>query len=311
MRLLTRLFALVLLTLLPVVGIEIYNEIDAQEIRAAEGRDQALRLVRLVAQEQSKAVQGTRQLLTALGKTPVVRDQSTGPCSAFLTDLSGSYPQYSTILSIDLAGNVVCTTGHYAHGMFLGDRSYFKSAIEKRGFVLGEYDADDQTRQKSIYLAQPYYNAAGELAGVIAAGISLDWLNNELARSPLPPKATVSVIDRQGTILARYPASDRFVGTSIPGQGHSYLLTGQEGVQEAPGFDGISRIFFIYPATGRNPWDDLIDRVGQGRVAEGVSGHEPAGCHRHRRILCIGPASGRLGCPGLHQSADQYPAWCG
>ena len=87
MKLPTRLFALVILTLLPIVGIAVYNEIDARALRADEGKDQALRLVQLMAQQQAKVVEGARQLLTALGKTPIVQAGDVGACRNFLKDL--------------------------------------------------------------------------------------------------------------------------------------------------------------------------------------------------------------------------------
>jgi hypothetical protein len=156
-----------------------------------------------------------------------------------VTVSDGAYKQYVSLMSIDLTGHSVCVGGEGTRGAFWGDRLYFKLAIASRDFALGEYTMDPTSHRRVIYLAQPYYGPDGKLAGVVAAGLGLDWLNGEIARNPLPSKATVSAVDRQGTIIARYPGKERFVGTKIPGQSHSYMLTGGEGVQEALGFDGI------------------------------------------------------------------------
>jgi signal transduction histidine kinase len=269
MKLLPRLFALVILTLLPGVGIEIYDELDARALRAEEGRDQALRLVRLVAQEQSRVVEGARQLLTALGKTPVVRSGGAASCNAFFSDLARSYPQYVSLVSIDLTGHAACAGGLTQPNSLLGDRSFFKLAIANRGFALGEYDVLAAAHQKAIYLAQPYYDAEGKVSGVVAAGLSLEWLNSEIARNPLPSKATISVIDRLGTILARYPESERFVGTKIAGQSHSHLLSGGEGVEESPGFDGVERIYSYTPLPGGPSGLTLSVGLDKGELLEG------------------------------------------
>ena len=193
MGLLTRLFALVLLTLLPIVGVEIYDEIDARAQRSAEGKDQALRLVRLVAQEQSKVIAGARQLLTALGKAPTLNSGDSAGCDAYLADLAGAYPQYLGFVTIDPTGHAVCTSGGIAPRSFLGDRPYFTLAMRRLGFVLGEYEPEDTAHRRAIYLAQPFHDATGKVIGVVAAGLSLDWLNGEIARTPLPPHSTVSV----------------------------------------------------------------------------------------------------------------------
>jgi signal transduction histidine kinase/ActR/RegA family two-component response regulator len=243
----TRLFALIILTVLPIIGVQIFDELDLRARRDEEGRDQALRLVRLVANEQSKVVAGARQLLTALGNIPLVRGLDAVSCNTFLTELARSYPQYLSIVSIDLAGHPVCATGPVEQTANLGDESFFKLAVATRAFTVGDYQVEDRSQRRVIYLAQPYFDSKGDIAGVVAAGLSLDWFNQEIARNPLPAKATVSVIDRQGTILARYPGREQFVGTQIPGQSHSNLLTGGEGVREAPGFDGIARIYSYAP----------------------------------------------------------------
>ena len=182
MRVLNRLFALVILTLLPVVGIEVYDEIDARSIRLNEGKEQALRLVRLVAQEQSRVIEGARQLLTALGKTPVLQGgDPAAACNAFFADVVHSFRQYISLVAVDLTGHQVCSCGATTPTALLGDRPFFKLAIANNGFVLGEYDADDVPHQKAIHLAQPYHDAAGKVRGVVAAGLSLDWLNGEIA----------------------------------------------------------------------------------------------------------------------------------
>src|SRR3954465_4927612 len=79
----------------------------------------------------------------------------------------------------------------------------------------------------------------GMVSGVVEASLSIDWLNSEIARNVLPPKATISVVDRHRTILARWPNHEKFVGTRITPSSHTTLLTGGEGFNEATGFDGI------------------------------------------------------------------------
>jgi signal transduction histidine kinase/CheY-like chemotaxis protein len=268
MRLLTRLFALVILTLLPVVGIEVYDAIDARSQRVNERKDQALRLVRLVAQDQSRVIEGARQLLTTLGKTPGVRSGNPASCSTFFADLTSSLPQYLSLVSIDPTGLSVCTGGTAEPSAVLSDRPFFKLAIATGRFALGEYTADNGSHRKVIHLAQPYYDAAGHLAGVVAAGLSLDWLNGEIARNPLPPQAIVAVVDHRGTILARYPDSEQFVGTEIPSESGSYKLT-EENVHEATGSDGVSRTYASMPLPDGPPGLTLSVGLDEAELLQG------------------------------------------
>ncbi len=247
MTLLIRLIALLVLTLLPMVAIDIHNHSEAQAMRAQEGKEEALRLVRLVAQDDSRLIEGARQLMTAISRSPTLQTGERAVCSGFLAALVKAYPQYLSLVATDPDGHPLCTGGLASPDAVLSGHAYFRQAIAQQGLVLGEYEVDRQTRQRAIYLAQPYDLTDGKIGGVVAAGLSLDWLNDELAHAPLPPKATVSVIDRQGTVIARFPNREQFVGTQISSKSHSYLLSGGEGVQEAVGFDGISRIYSYAP----------------------------------------------------------------
>ena len=173
-------------------------------------------------------------------------------------------------MSIDPAGRAVCVGGEGEPGDQLDDQPYFKLAMATHGFAIGEYGPSAASPQHVLYLAQPYTGPDGRIAGVVTAGLSLDWLNSEIARTPLPPLATVSIVDRTGTIVARYPDKHRFVGTKIPGQSHAYMLTGGEGVQEAQGFDGVARIYAYAPLSGSPPGLTVSVGINRGEVLQGA-----------------------------------------
>lgn len=259
MRLLTRLLALVALTLLPIVGIEIYDEVDLRTHRAEEGQDQALRLARLVAQQQSNVVAGAQHLLMALAQASEIRDQNQAVCHGFLSQLAPSYQEYVGIVSLDRTGRVVCSGGSLNPPASLGEKAFFREAIDTRNFATSGY-AEDLNRNKTVYLAQPYFDHDHNPAGVVALALNLDWLNAQVAQNPLPNQSTISVIDRDGTILVRHPGELQFVGTKIPGSSHAEMLKGGEAVRDAVGFDGISRIYSYTPVPGEK--HDLTVSVG-------------------------------------------------
>src|SRR5262249_16896110 len=62
-----------------------------------------------------------------------------------------------------------------------------------------------------------FFDTDGHLAGVIVAGLSLDWLGDYISRKGVPEGASLAIADRNGVYLARYPDSYRFVGTKMPG----------------------------------------------------------------------------------------------
>jgi signal transduction histidine kinase/ActR/RegA family two-component response regulator len=245
LSLVARLFVLVVFALLPGLGMQIYNEFEARQARAQEGQFRALQLTKIFAEQQSLVLHDARQLLRTLG-TISAQSADKARCDALFADLKQTYQQYTSLISFNLNGVPICASGAAAPVSMRAD-SYLGEALRTRTFVASTYEAEPTGGLGHIHLAQPFLGADGKIEGVVAAELNLAWVNEELDGRLLPIGASVSLIDRKGTILARHPGTQQFVGKSVPGGSHAYLLSGGEGVQEALGFDGISRIFAYAP----------------------------------------------------------------
>ncbi len=95
------------------------------------------------------------------------------------------------------------------------------------------------------------------------AAVDLDQLNNLAYQAKLPEEAVLSVVDRQGRLLVRYPNPQKWLGKSIPEAAFSQMkLADGEGTYKATGLDGIPRLFAFTPI-GDNPLNpDAYIRVG-------------------------------------------------
>ena len=83
--------------------------------------------------------------------------------------------------------------------------------------------------------------------GVVSASVVLDYLNTLVARTQLPTGAMLTIIDRDGTILARYP-QEQWVGKRMPEvEIIKIVLAKGEGVAEAVGIDGVHCLFAFTP----------------------------------------------------------------
>src|SRR5580704_6113846 len=89
---LTRLFALVVVALLPALAIQAYNEIAGRETREAEVREDALRLAQFASGELDRIVENVRGVLTAVANLPAVRGHDVLACSAYVTSLQRAFP---------------------------------------------------------------------------------------------------------------------------------------------------------------------------------------------------------------------------
>ena len=85
----------------------------------------------------------------------------------------------------------------------VADRAYFLSAMETRGFAIGEFQIGRITEKATISFGYPILDADGRVQAVVAAAMDLAWLNQLMADAELPEGALLLVIDRNGTILVR------------------------------------------------------------------------------------------------------------
>ena len=84
MTILSRLFVLVAVALLPAIAIQAYNELDLRRDRQVEVQNQALSLAKLAAAEQQQIVQGIRQVLIAMSELPSIKTRDSQACDAYL-----------------------------------------------------------------------------------------------------------------------------------------------------------------------------------------------------------------------------------
>src|SRR3984893_8705669 len=237
---LSRLFLLVAVALLPAIAIQMYNEFDLRRARQVEVQNQALRLARLAAAEQQQIVQGIRQVLIALSELPSIKTRDSQACSAYLAGMQQRFPAFVTFLVADLNGWSFCDSNSDHRPINIAARRYFANVLKTGAFTVGEFSTGLATDRKIVQFALPFYGDDGRMGGVIVAGLGLDWLAHYIARKGVPEGAALAITDRNGTYLARYPHNDRFVGTKMPGE--KYRKMDERGAVDILNVDGVERI---------------------------------------------------------------------
>jgi hypothetical protein len=213
---LSRLFVLVAVALLPAIAIQAYNEFDLRRARQIEVQNQALGLARLAAAEQQQIVQGIRQVLVAMSELPSIKTRDSQAYNAYLATMHQRFPAFITILVTDLKGVSFCDTNSDHKPISIAERVYFVSVLKTGTFTVGEFSAGLSTGRRVIQFALPIYGDDGRMNGIIVAGLSLDWLADYIAQKGTPAGAALAITDRNGTYLARYPDNSRFIGKKCP-----------------------------------------------------------------------------------------------
>ena len=245
--LLARLLLVVTIALAPTLAFQIYNENQAHRAREKLMEGDALRLLRLVIAEQQRIAEGAEQALDALGGAPAVLDRQPDLCPHLLGNMLAQEPRYVFASVIGLDGHLICASSPFERGTNASDRAYFIDALRTGGFVIGEYAVGRVTGQKSVHLAKPFKDRNGVVAGVIELALSLDWLSQQLDRLGLPPEVAVSIMDRNGTLLARSPNGNRFFGDPLSAENHIVLEGDKIGVAAMRARDGRPRLVAYAP----------------------------------------------------------------
>jgi signal transduction histidine kinase len=247
MSLLARLFVLVAIAVLPAIGILAWTQFDAYRTRVVEVHDNALQQAKLVASEQDRLVDGARQLLVALATMPLVVNRESDECTAYLQDLIRKYDAYSTMVAIGANGYTYCgSTPVSQQNIYIGDRRYFKEALETNGFVVGEYLEGRLIPNKVVSFAYPINLSNGE-RGVMLLTLKLDWLAEYVAQRWWNPGLTIVMADRSGTILVRLPDHARWVGRPLGPEYRTLLTASDFGVAEVKDADGVERVIGYSP----------------------------------------------------------------
>ncbi|MGV1754987.1 sensor histidine kinase [Agrobacterium sp. CG674] len=247
-----RLLAVAATALLPALVLLAYNEIVNRQQRSAEVHSQVSQMARLISSETQRILEGARSLLVAVSALPAVADLDPENCRATLKRLTGSLTMTGSILVVDVNGKLVCDSDGNAAGIDFSDRGYFKEGLAAKDMVVGEYTISKLTQRPVLPVSIPLVRD-GRTIGVVATGIRLDWLQARVTDHGVAHGSAVTIADRKGTILARQPFSERFVGTPIPDQFRYLLTSPRPGALVVHSQDGTERVMGYQPITPDTP----------------------------------------------------------
>jgi two-component sensor histidine kinase len=246
LRLTTRLIALVGMALLPALVIQAYNELALRRSRQDAVREQALSSARGAALDLGRFVEGLRQVLVAVAATPAIRDKDPARCTEYLKEVARSYPAYMLLAVNDVEGNTICNSSGSPPGTFANaDRAYFQRAMATNAFAVGDQVIGFVTNKRSLHFALPFQDTAGPRGGVVLVSLDLDWLTSHLLSGPLPRDASLTILDRPGTVLVQVPDDGRWAGKAPLAGFRAALAGSMDAVLERPGLDGHSRVFGV------------------------------------------------------------------
>jgi signal transduction histidine kinase/DNA-binding response OmpR family regulator/HPt (histidine-containing phosphotransfer) domain-containing protein len=258
-----RLLLLVILAVVPALVIQAWNEYDQRIAREDDIRQHVVEITKQFGEEIGVLREGARQLLLALAQLDPVKSRQTDACSTLFAKLKSRYVNYSQLGAADTAGRVFCSSGPISPSLVI-HQPFFKRALALPELAVGNYWVDPADGRKIIHFAERFDDGDGRIAGVVFAGLDLDWLSDHLKKRGLAPTASILIADREGNIIARLPHPELFVGKNMR-KSHEPIMDGDEaGWEEAAGVDGVMRIYGYVPAA--LPPNDFFLSAGQSKT---------------------------------------------
>ncbi len=238
-----RLMVLALIAIAPLLINRIRDVRDDRSERIAEANRQALNLARQAMSAHNEVILVTRALLQVVASARSTFDAFDASCSEFLAKSAGRVPWLKTLSVANLQGKIICSSYSRTIGLDLSDRDYFIRAVDSSDFVVSDYFVGARVKSPIIAASLAQRGANGAAAAVALATIDLSWFARIASTFELRPGSVMMLIDGKGTVLARYPNSESWIGKRFPEHPLTLaILQGNEGTVTTASYDGHRRI---------------------------------------------------------------------
>ena len=258
-----RLILLVFIALVPAFILILHNAKRDRDVSAERIQEDAQRIVEIAAARQARFIDSALQLLAVLAEVPEVANGDAATCNRFVEGLTNRYSVYGNLGRIDAEGNLVCSAIGFSGTRNLADRSYFRRAKGSKSFAIGDYQVGRVTERGSVNFGYPILNRAREVSAIVFAALDLGWLTQLTGEARLPEGASLSILDSQGTILARFPDPEKWSGKPVPDAPLFQILQlRDQAIKELVGVDGVKRLYAFTTLSGKPQTGQMYVVVG-------------------------------------------------
>jgi signal transduction histidine kinase len=240
------LFIGLILTLLPIVAVLVVamSMWSLSEHRIAEA--QTLGTARILNNSIGAIMDESQRALTAIANDRSLDWTNRPQVLARLAVYTDRFPFAHGVSWIDPRGTRVSLKPEEA-ALTVADRTWFQQTLVNRRFTVGEFVVSRLTGLPSIPLAQPVIRGDVPVA-ILGMAVDLGWFSAQIAKQAGAEGTAVTIGNKQGIVLVRYPVEARFLGKPFPEQLLvQKVLGGTEVAQQFLGLDGIQRLFSMSP----------------------------------------------------------------
>ena len=247
----SRLAFILILALLPVFAFVVNRSLNDQAKTLSVADNNLRSVAQLSALGAGRTLEGSQQLLGGISSGPSLKGSGmTALCENFLFNTSQTYPKYTRLAFLDVQGSVLCDSLPVTAVENFADRDFFKLAMARLAFSIGEYQIERKTGRAAIYVSMPVFDNQKALKGVAVAALDLNQLPFNLAEG-VPANVKVSITDRSGTILGGDKSHGGLVGSKFTDMAlFSAMQKLPTGVTQAKDASGVERLYAVASVDG-------------------------------------------------------------
>jgi signal transduction histidine kinase len=220
------------------------RELENLSFVIAEETDRAFQAVQvvqtnLIARMRSQGIQTTGAY---------ARRMSSESVHQMLREAINGLPQVDAITLIDAAGKLINFSRFWPiPDVNIADRDYFKALRddpEQESFVSMPVP-NRGNGSWTIFLARRFSGPKGEFLGLVLGAMPLTYFENFYGRIALSEGSSISLLRKDGVLLARFPNSDPSIGHSLLTEGNfKVILDNLDGgtIRAVSGIDGQDRL---------------------------------------------------------------------
>jgi PAS domain S-box-containing protein len=231
-----RLLLLVLLVCAPLIALTLHTASSERRRAVTAWSERAQRVSRLAQRQEADFLGQTRQLLLAVSESSAIQSGNRQTRKKALDEVFASYPNYADLGLTDTNGEVLACAIPLREPENQFDRKFFHRVLTTRAFAIGDYSTVFTNGKPAVTFGCPVFDESDHVEAVLFATIGLDRLGGVKSglSAQVPKGATWTEIDRNGTVLVRYPPSGLSWGHLFPDRGLAKTVLSQpDGIVEA------------------------------------------------------------------------------
>ena len=246
----SRLWLVLAMVLLPLVGLTIYDyQSERHKANASLEREGRLRLNKVQVEEEA-ALRQIRQTLQTMATADNMQTLSPGDCSALAERMLKASEGLANIGAVLPNGDVFCSAKPFSTVQNVADRTWFQKGMQSRELSRGQYLLGRISKQHNITFSYPMLDADGKPRALLFLGVTLDWFDRFTKSQELPEGWTSQLYNVDGTVISRYPDPELWRDKQLKAESLArFLEARRQGKNRVvmTGLDGTERLYMLKP----------------------------------------------------------------